>query len=123
MNDINNVFIIGRLTRDAELKYTNSGTAVCKFSIANSAYQGQGKENYTNYFDCILWGNQGESVNQYLTKGKQIAIAGELRQNRWETEGQKRSKIEINVRTVQLIGGRKENQDKQPDNFEDDLFL
>ena len=61
-NDINNVALVGRLTRDAELKYTNSGTPVCKFSIASSTYAGQDKENYTSYFDFVLWGKQGEAI-------------------------------------------------------------
>jgi single-strand DNA-binding protein len=106
-SDINKVFLVGRLTRDAELKYTNTGTAVSKFSLAVNRNKRSGDQwsEEANFFDLTLWGKQAEAVNQYLTKGKQVAIEGELRQNRWEQDGQKRSKVEINVNHLQLLGG------------------
>ncbi len=106
-NDINSVTLVGRLTRDAELKYTGGGTAVCKFSIAvnRSRKSGDGWQEEAHFFDIVLWGRQGEAIHQYLTKGKQIAVQGELRQNRWEKDGQQRSKVEINAQNVQLLGG------------------
>lgn len=106
-SDINKVFLVGRLTRDAELKYTNTGTAVSKFSLAvnRSKRSGDQWSEEASFFDLTLWGKQAEAVNQYLTKGKQVAIEGELRQNRWEQDGQKRSKVEINVNHLQLLGG------------------
>ena len=106
-SDINKVFLVGRLTRDAELKYTNTGTAVSKFSLAvnRSKRSGDQWSEEANFFDLTLWGKQAEAVNQYLTKGKQVAIEGELRQNRWEQDGQKRSKVEIHVNHLQLLGG------------------
>ena len=57
-----------------------------------------------HYFDIVLWGKQGEALNQYLIKGKQVAIEGELRQNRWEQDGQSRSKVEIVANNIQLLG-------------------
>lgn len=108
MTDINRVMLIGRLTRDAELRYTNnSGNAVCKFSIAvnNRKKQGDQWVDEAHFFDIVLWGKSGEAISQYLTKGKQVAIEGELRQNRWEQDGQQRSKVEINANQVQLLGG------------------
>ena len=106
-NDINTVVLVGRLTRDAELKYTNAGTAVCKFSIAVNRKKRSGEQwiDEVSYFDIVLWGKQGEAIHQYLGKGKQIAVNGELRQNRWEQDGQTRSKVEINASNVQLLGG------------------
>lgn len=106
-NDTNVVVIVGRLTRDAELKYTNSGMAVCRFSIANNKRKKSGDNwiDYPNYFDIVLWGKSGEAINQYLVKGKQVAIEGELEQDRWEQEGKQRSKVEISARNVQLLGG------------------
>ncbi len=106
-NDINSVTLIGRLTRDAELKYTNSGTAVCKFSLAVNRKKRSGDQwtDEVSYFDIVLWGKQGEAIQQYLGKGKQIAVIGELRQNRWEQEGQNRSKVEVVASNVQLLGG------------------
>ncbi len=106
-NDINSVTLVGRLTRDAELKYTGGGTAVCKMSIAvnRSRKSGDQWQEEAHFFDIVVWGRQGEAIHQYLTKGKQIAVQGELRQNRWEQNGQQRSKVEINAQNVQLLGG------------------
>jgi len=107
MADVNHVILIGRLTRDAELKYTSGGMAVCKFAIAVNRKKKQG-ENWVeeaSFFDIVLWGRTAETLNQYLVKGKQVAIEGELHQNRWEQDGQSRSKIEIMASNVQLLGG------------------
>lgn len=106
-NDINTVILVGRLTREAELKYTNSGLAVCKFSLAVNRRKRSGDQwtDEVSYFDVVLWGKQGEAIQQYLGKGKQIAVSGELRQNRWEQDGQNRSKVEIVASNVQLLGG------------------
>ena len=105
MTDLNSVFLIGRLVRDSELKYTNTGLAICKFSVASSSYAGKEKENHTNFIDCTLWGKLGEAISQWLNKGKQVAVSGELRQNRWTQEGQNRSKVEIVASHVQLLSG------------------
>jgi single-strand DNA-binding protein len=107
MIDINRVVLIGRLTRDAELKYTSGGQAVCKFSVAVNRRKKNGEqwEDEANYFDVVLWGRQGENINQYLIKGKTVGIDGELRQDRWQQDGQNRSKFEIVAANVQLLGG------------------
>lgn len=107
MVDINRVVLVGRLTRDAELKYTASGQAVCKFSVAVNRRRKNGEqwEDEANYFDVVLWGRQGESLNQYLVKGKAVAVDGELRQDRWQQDGQNRSKVEIVAGNIQLLGG------------------
>lgn len=109
MDDINQVFQVGRLTRDSEIKYTAAGTAVARFSIAinRSVKKGDSWVDEANFFDCTLWGKLAERMGKYLLKGKQVAITGELRQERWEKEGQKFSKIGIVVTTVQLIGGQR----------------
>jgi len=107
MADINHVVLIGRLTRDAELKYTAGGQAVCKFSIAVNRRKKNGDqwEDEANFFDIVLWGKQGESLQSYLTKGKMIGVDGELRQDRWQQDGQNRSKVEIIASYIQLLGG------------------
>ena len=110
MADINRVILIGRLTRDAELKYTNTGSAICKFSIAVNRRRksGDGWVDEVSFFDIAAWGKMGESLNQYLVKGKQIAVEGELRQDRWEQDGQPRSKVEIFAMNIQLLGGARD---------------
>jgi len=107
MADLNHVVLIGRLTRDAEIKYTAGGQAVCKFSIAVNRRKKNGDqwEDEANFFDIVLWGKQGESLQSYLLKGKMVGIDGELRQDRWQQDGQNRSKIEIIASYVQLLGG------------------
>jgi len=107
MADINQVVLIGRLTRDAELKYTTSGQAVCKFSIAVNRARKNGEqwEEEPNFFDIVLWGKRGEALAQYLLKGKPVGVEGELRQDRWQQDGQNRSKVEIVANNIQLLGG------------------
>ena len=112
MADINQVILIGRLTRDVELKYTNSGFAIANLSLAvnrrvkrDDTWQDEG-----NFFNCVLIGKRAEALAQYLVKGKQIGIQGELRQNRWEQDGQPRSRVEIFINDIQLLGGRSSEQ-------------
>ena len=106
-SDINKVVVVGRLTRDSELRYTKSGTALCKFAVAvnRSRKVGERWEDEASFFDVALWGRQGEAINQYLVKGKQVGIDGELRQDRWDQDGQSRSRVEIVAFNVMLLGG------------------
>jgi len=112
MKDLNSVVLMGRLVRDCEIKYTSAGTALAKFSIAvnRSVKDGDGQWKVEpSFFDCTMFGARAEAVSQYLTKGKQVGVSGELRQNRWEQDdGQKRSKIEVVVNDIQLVGKREE---------------
>jgi single-strand DNA-binding protein len=108
MADLNHVVLIGRLTRDAELKITANGQAVCKFSIAVNRRRKNGDqwEDEANFFDIVVWGRQGEALSQYLVKGKMVGVDGELRQDRWQQQdGQNRSKVEIVANNLQLLGG------------------
>lgn len=110
--DINSVTIVGRLTRDAELKYTNSGSAVTNMGLAVNRSKKEGDQwvEEANFFDVSLWGRRGESLNQYLQKGTRIAVTGELRQERWEQDGQKRSRVVINATNIQLLGSPQGSQ-------------
>lgn len=110
--DINSVVIIGRLTRDAELRYLPSGTPVASFSIAVNRNRRDGDQwvEEANFFDIALFGKGAESRNQYLKKGTQVAVQGSLRQERWERDGQKHSKVSIVANTVELFGGRTQGQ-------------
>lgn len=106
--DINHVVLVGRLTRDAELRYTNSGSAVANISLAINTRRRRDDQwvEEAHFFDAVVWGKTAESLSPYLTRGKQIGLEGELRQNRWEQDGQRRSKVEIFTRNIQLLGGR-----------------
>ena len=106
--DINRVTLVGRLTRDAEVKSTQGGMQITKFAIAVNRRRKQGDEwiDEASFFDCVIFGRMGEAVSRYLVKGKQVAVDGELAQQRWEQDGHKRSRVEVNVSNVQLLGGR-----------------
>ena len=124
MTDMNIIVINGRLTRDAELKYTNSGMAICKFSIATnrSVKKGDKWEDEANFFECTMFGKRAESINQYLTKGQQVSISGELRQERWEKDGKQNSRVTISVNNLQLIGGKTDSTKREPRNNSNENF-
>ena len=110
MNDTNHLTIRGRLTKDANLSYTPSGTAMLKFSIAQnySRKEGDAWKDYVNYFDVVLWGKQAEKMS--LNKGTSVFITGEIKQDRWEQEGQTRSKVTITAHTVDILAKREEQK-------------
>jgi single-strand DNA-binding protein len=116
MTSLNKVLLIGNLTRDPELRYIPSGTAVAKFGLAvNRDYtdkaSGEKKEN-TCFVDITVWGRQAETCNQYLSKGRTVFVEGRLEYSTWETkEGDKRSKIEVVGERVQFMGGGKRDGD------------
>jgi single-strand DNA-binding protein len=107
MADVNHVIIIGRLVNDAILKYTGGGMAIANLSLAVNRRVKKGDQwtEEVSFFEVTLWGKTAEGLKQYLLKGKQIAVEGELRQERWEKDGQSRSKVVINASNVQLLGG------------------
>jgi single-strand DNA-binding protein len=105
MSDINVVVLIGRLTRDSELKYTKSGMPLSRFSIAVNRSRKQDDQwvDEASFFEIDYYGKGAESFNKYLTKGKQVCVEGELRQDRWEQDGQPRSKVLVIAGSVQLL--------------------
>ena len=109
---MNRAMLVGRLTKDCELAYTQSGYAVTKLSIAVNKRRKKGDnwEDEANYFDITLWGKRGESLQPYLVKGQQVAIDGQLKQDRWEKDGNKRSRVLIEANDIQLLGSKKDNQ-------------
>ena len=105
-NDLNKVIIIGRLTKDPELKHIPSGTAVASFSIAsNRSYVvNTEKKEEVSFFNCIAWSKLGELVAQYSKKGHRICVDGRLQQRSWEDQtGVKRSTVEIVADNVQFL--------------------
>ena len=109
--NINRVVLVGNLTRDPELRHTGGGTPVCSLRIAVNTRR---KDNATgewtdkpNYFDVSVFGNQAESCNQYLAKGRPVAIDGRLEWREWEAQdGTKRQAVDIVADNVQFLGGR-----------------
>lgn len=114
-SDLNSVNLVGRLTRDAELKSLTS-TTVCTFSLAvnrNTKLQDGSWGSEVSFFDVELYGRLGEAIHSYLRKGKQVAVEGRLQQNRWEQEGQKKSRILIIANNLQLLGAS-DDQSRYP---------
>lgn len=118
MADINNVTLVGRLSRDAEYRSTSSGTSVCNVNIAVNRRVKKGEiwVDEASYFDVQIWGKMGESLKPYLLKGRQIAVNGELRQERWEKDGVKNSKVVIFCENVQLLAEPKGNKTNYSEN-------
>ena len=106
---VNQVLLMGNLTRDPELRQTPSGQSVCGFSIAlNRSYKDSSGEwqEATDYIDIVAWGPLGERVAQYLTKGRRCLVQGRLQSRSWEREGQKRSKVEVLANDVTFLDSR-----------------
>ena len=112
MANINRVVLVGNLTKDPELRHTPNGTAVCKLRLAVNTRQKDAQGNWgdkPNYFDVTVWGNQGESCAQYLSKGRPIGVDGRLDWREWEAQdGSKRQAVEIIADSVQFLGSRGE---------------
>jgi len=120
---LNRVMLIGRLTRDPELRYTPSGTAVCNLALATNRYgqdQSGERKEFTDYHDVVVW-NQGnrklaDLVAQYLQKGRLVYVEGRMQTRSWEDKesGQKRYKTEINANDVQFLDGRQDGGGGEP---------
>ena len=104
--DFNRVFIIGRATKDVELKATQGGSHVASMSIANnrSWTQNGEKKEQVSFFNCTAWGKLAETISKYVHKGDRIAVEGRLQQRTWEKEGQKHSAVEVVIDNVQFLG-------------------
>ena len=113
MASYNRVILLGNLTRDIELRYTNSRMAVCQNAIAvNDRRKNASGEwiDETSFVDVTFFGRTAEVVSEYLSKGSPIFVEGRLKQDTWEKEGQKRSKLHVIVDRMQLLGGRSEGK-------------
>lgn len=105
---INNVNISGNLGRDAELKSTASGTPALQFSVCVNDRTNQNGQwvDRPNWVPCVMYGNRANALSQHLLKGTKVSITGKLRQNQWERDGQKHSRLEVIVSEIELMGSR-----------------
>jgi single-strand DNA-binding protein len=104
--NLNKVFLIGRLTRDPELRYTQNGQSVANFGMAvNREYMGkEGKQEETCFINLVIWGKRAEVCAEYLKKGNLLFVEGRLQYRAWETrDNQKRSTIEVIVEDFQFL--------------------
>lgn len=106
---MNNWNFTGNLGRDAELRTTTSGHSVLSFSVAVKS--GYGDKATTTWANCQLWGKQAESMGQYLTKGKQVGIVGEVTLRQYQKQdGSPAQSLDVRVSDLTLLGGREEGQ-------------
>lgn len=107
---LNKVFIMGNLTRDPELRYVPSGTAVANFTVAvNRVYKDKtgAKKEDASFIRVVVWGKMAEICGEYLTKGRPVLVEGRLQSRSWEgQDGQKRSALDVIADSVQFIGPR-----------------
>lgn len=106
---LNQVTLMGNLTRDPELRQTPTGQNVTSFSLAlNRSYKDQSGEwqEATDYIDIVCWGPLAERVAQYLSKGRRCLVQGRLQSRSWEQDGQKRSKVEVLANDVTFLDSR-----------------
>lgn len=113
---INQVSITGNLTREPEIRSTQSGTTVLSFGIAvndrRKVADGQWADE-PNFFECVTFGNRAKALGDILTKGMKVAIAGKLHYSSWEKDGQKHSKVDIIANDVELMQNRRPEQPQQ----------
>jgi single-strand DNA-binding protein len=108
MASFNRVILVGNLTRDPELRYIPSGTAVSDIGLAVNDRVKRGDQwvDEATFVDITLWGRTAEIANEYLTKGSPVLIEGRLKLDRWEKEGQKHSKLKVVGERLQMLGSR-----------------
>lgn len=120
-NDINRVVLVGRLTRDPELRSTPTGSYLCRFTLASNrtvfVKDGDNKDE-VGFFDCIAWGKLAEVISKYAQKGRRVGVDGSLRFSAWDNaEGKRQSKVEIYVENFQFLDVKQagESHAEQPE--------
>lgn len=121
MSASNGVHIMGRITRDLELRHTQSGTAVCQFCVAvTRSFKDANSEYQSDFIDCVAWRNSAEFITKYFSKGALIALDGELQtRNYTDKDGNKRKATELLVSSAAFTGEKREAAAK-PAPTEDD---
>lgn len=122
---INSVCISGNLTRDAELRRTQSGNAVMSLGVAVNERRKnpQGEwEDYANFVDCSMFGSRAEKIAGFLVKGTKVSIQGKLRYSSWERDGQRRSKLDVIVDEIEFMSKPNLQQD-QGYGYDEDILI
>lgn len=118
---INKAILMGRLTRDPELRHTGSGTAVCSFSIAINT--GSGENQTTDFVNCVAWNKTAEFVSKYFTKGRMIVVVGRISTRSWEGQDGKKNYATEVVASEVSFGESKRSADTSEDITADDDFV
>ncbi|MGL4108340.1 single-stranded DNA-binding protein [Clostridium sp. LP20] len=111
---MNKVILIGRLTKDPELRFAaGSGTGVTRFTVAVTR---PFKKDETDFINCVAFGKTAETIAQYLTKGRQIALTGNIRTGSYDKDGEKRYTTDVNVESFEFVGDNKGQASNQSNN-------
>lgn len=109
---LNHIVLMGRLTRDPELRHTQTGVAVASFTLAVDRDYGTREERQTDFIDIVAWRNTGEFVAKYFTKGQMAAVSGRLQLRDWtDTDGKKRKAAEVVASNVYFAEGKRSRAD------------
>lgn len=112
MASYNRCILLGNLTRDPEVKYTQGGTAVCEIGLAVNDKRKDAKGDWieeTTFVDVTLWGRTAEIAGEYLNKGSNVLIEGRLKLDSWEKDGQKRTKLRVVAENLRMLGGKQKS--------------
>ena len=129
MTDINSVVLVGRITKDVgsderSFSYIENGTAkaIVNIAVNRGVKKGDKWEDETSFFDVTIWGKTAENLKPRLTKGTQITVSGYLKQDRWEKDGQKQSRVQVVADMVQIPNVSKKDADKVAEAFGGEAF-
>jgi len=114
MASYNSITLVGRLTRDPDMKFTPSGKQVANFSLAVDRRGKAGSEKETDFIPIVAWERTAEICGQYLTKGSLILIEGRLQVRKYEVDGQKRTAFDVVANNMQMLGGKTDNGEGKP---------
>ena len=121
---LNRIILMGRLTRDPELRRTQSGTAVCSFSVAvDRDFKSQSGEKETDFIDVVAWRQTGEFVSKYFTKGRMIVVSGSLQSRKWQDRnGQNRISWEVIADNVYFGDSRRDSDGSSGGNYANNSY-
>jgi len=104
---MNSISVSGNIGKDSEVRFLPNGDPICSFSVADS----MGKDKATIWWNCSLFGKRAEALSQYLVKGQQVTVIGNVTEREWQDkEGNKRKSMDVRVSDVALMGGKREGQ-------------
>ena len=129
MTDINSVVLVGRITKDVgsderSFSYIGNGTAkaVVNIAVNRGVKKGDKWEDEASFFDVVIWGKTAENLKPRLTKGTQITVSGYLKQDRWEKDGQKQSRVQVVADMVEVPNISRKDADKVAEAFGGEAF-
>ncbi len=110
---MNHVVLIGRLTKEPELRFTQNGSPHCTFTLAVDRISGKDTEKTADFINCQVWGSQAENFAKYMDKGRQVAVEGRIQVDSMERDGQRSWYTKVVCQRIEYLGGAKDGSDKQ----------